>query len=98
MMCPPHRVKIVSTPSFFSALATRWPPETTPASRLLRCRGSSAVLDAAAAGVAALMRPASVSPGTALSAGTAGAPSAARRARGADRLEVPRAHRLEHEQ
>src|SRR5713101_5913458 len=27
MMCPPHRVKITSTPSAFNALATRWPPE-----------------------------------------------------------------------
>src|SRR3982074_2040936 len=45
MMCPPQSVKIVSTPSFFSALATRWPPEATPASRLFLCRVSSAVLD-----------------------------------------------------
>jgi hypothetical protein len=30
--------------SFFRALATRWPPEMTPASRLLRCRVSSAVV------------------------------------------------------
>ncbi len=34
MIWPPHSVKIVSTPSFFSALATRWPPEMTPASLL----------------------------------------------------------------
>src|SRR5919197_6648435 len=27
MMWPPHRVKMVSIPSAFSALATRWPPE-----------------------------------------------------------------------
>src|SRR5918994_1726312 len=27
MMCPPHSVKMVSTPSFFRALATRCPPE-----------------------------------------------------------------------
>src|SRR3954469_25053532 len=27
MMCPPHRVKIVWTPSAFRAFATRWPPE-----------------------------------------------------------------------
>ena len=27
MMWPPHRVKIVSTPSAFSAFATRCPPE-----------------------------------------------------------------------
>src|SRR5882762_7237206 len=44
MMCPPHRVKIVSTPSFFSALATRCPPEMTLASRLLRLSVSSAVV------------------------------------------------------
>ena len=29
MMWPPHSVKIVSTPSFLSARATRWPPEMT---------------------------------------------------------------------
>src|SRR5215472_17796335 len=45
MMCPPQRVKIVSTPSFFSALATRWPPEMTSASRLLRLSVSSAVVE-----------------------------------------------------
>src|ERR1700736_6879534 len=45
MMCPPHSVKIVSTPSFFSAFATRWPPEATPASRLFLCRVSSGVVD-----------------------------------------------------
>src|ERR1700679_1547588 len=44
MMCPPHRVKMVSTPSFFSALATRWPPEITLASRIFRCSVSSAVV------------------------------------------------------
>src|SRR3984893_504356 len=44
MMCPPHRVKIVSTPSFFSALATRCPPEMTLASRLFRLSVSSAVV------------------------------------------------------
>src|SRR5437016_9723851 len=44
MMCPPHRVKIVSTPSFLSALATRCPPEMTLASRLLRLSVSSAVV------------------------------------------------------
>src|SRR6516162_9067529 len=44
MMWPPQSVKIVSTPSFFSALATRWPPETTSASRLLRLSVSSAVV------------------------------------------------------
>src|SRR5918911_1579899 len=27
IMWPPHRVKMVSIPSAFSALATRWPPE-----------------------------------------------------------------------
>src|SRR3954466_6379740 len=45
MIWPPQRVKIVSTPSFFSAFATRWPPEATPASRLFRRRVSSAVVD-----------------------------------------------------
>src|ERR687898_2776020 len=45
MMWPPHSVKIVSTPSFLSALAARWPPEMTLASVLLRCRVSVAVLD-----------------------------------------------------
>src|SRR5438270_3403644 len=44
MMCPPHSVKIVSTPSLFSALATRWPPEMTVESRVLRLRVSSAVV------------------------------------------------------
>src|SRR6266436_6831261 len=44
MMCPPHRVKIVSTPSFFSALATKCPPEMTLASRVLRLSVSSAVV------------------------------------------------------
>src|SRR5580700_1568290 len=44
MMCPPHRVKMVSTPSFFRALATRCPPEMTSASRLLRLSVSSAVV------------------------------------------------------
>src|SRR4029077_1983893 len=44
MMCPPHRVKTVSTPSFFSALATRCPPEITLASRDLRLSVSSAVV------------------------------------------------------
>src|SRR5258705_4631600 len=50
MMSPPQSVKIVSTPSLFSALATRWPPETTLASRVLRFSVSSAVVDAGAAG------------------------------------------------
>ena len=45
MMCPPHRVKTVSTPSFASARAARCPPEMTLSSRLLRARVSSAVLD-----------------------------------------------------
>src|SRR3954451_19855347 len=45
MIWPPQRVKIVSTPSFFSAFATRWPPEATPACRLFRCRVSSAVVE-----------------------------------------------------
>src|SRR3989304_3928098 len=31
MMWPPHSVKIASIPSFFSALATRWPPEMVSA-------------------------------------------------------------------
>src|SRR2546423_8450886 len=44
MMCPPHRVKMVSTPSFFSALATRCPPEMTSALRLFRLSVSSAVV------------------------------------------------------
>src|SRR5579863_4937081 len=44
MMWPPQRVKMVSTPSFFSALATKCPPDTTLASRLFRCRVSSAVV------------------------------------------------------
>src|SRR6516225_9593151 len=43
MMCPPHSVKMVSTPSFLRALATRWPPETTLGSALLRARVSWAV-------------------------------------------------------
>src|SRR5271165_1207421 len=46
MMCPPHSVKIVSTPSLLSALATRCPPDTTLASRLFCCSVSSAVVDA----------------------------------------------------
>src|SRR6185312_2768358 len=44
MMCPPQSVKIVSTPSFFRAFATRCPPETTLASRLFCWRVSSAVV------------------------------------------------------
>src|SRR5580692_6934406 len=44
MMCPPHSVKIVSTPSFFKALATRCPPETTLASRVFFFSVSSAVV------------------------------------------------------
>src|ERR1700689_2458389 len=47
MMWPPHNVKIVSTPSFLSAFATRCPPETTAASRLLGCKVLSAVVVAA---------------------------------------------------
>src|SRR6476646_3504987 len=43
MMWPPHRVKMVSTPSFLSALATSRPPETTLASRLFLCSVSVAV-------------------------------------------------------
>src|SRR5215467_16310976 len=43
MMCPPHSVKMVSTPSFLRALATRWPPETMLGSALLRARVSWAV-------------------------------------------------------
>src|SRR3954451_24258359 len=27
MMCPPHKVKMVSTPSALRAFATRWPPD-----------------------------------------------------------------------
>jgi hypothetical protein len=33
MMCPPHRVKITSIPSAFSAFATKWPPEIISGSR-----------------------------------------------------------------
>src|SRR5215831_4295736 len=44
MMWPPQRVKIVSTPSDFSALATRCPPETMLGSALLRASVSSAVV------------------------------------------------------
>src|SRR5271170_2740075 len=51
MMWPPQSVKMVSTPSFLSALATRWPPEITLASRLLRCRVSSAVVALTGLGV-----------------------------------------------
>src|ERR1700733_887225 len=47
MMWPPHNVKMVSTPSFLSAFATRCPPETTAASRLLGCKVLSAVVVAA---------------------------------------------------
>src|SRR3569623_1885461 len=44
MMWPPHSEKIVSTPSFLSAFATRWPPETTPALRVFCLSVSSAVV------------------------------------------------------
>src|ERR1700712_1760169 len=44
MIWPPHRVKIVSTPSAFSALATRWPPDSTLPSRRFCASVSSAVL------------------------------------------------------
>src|SRR3974390_3146944 len=44
MMWPPQSVKIVSTPSFLSALATKWPPETTLASRVFCFSVSSAVV------------------------------------------------------
>src|SRR5882762_6989256 len=44
MTWPPHRVKIVSTPSFLSALATKCPPEMTLASRVFRLSVSSAVV------------------------------------------------------
>src|SRR5882757_7477638 len=43
MMWPPHSVKIVSTPSFFSARATRCPPEITSALRDFCLSVSSAV-------------------------------------------------------
>src|SRR3954451_398592 len=43
MMWPPHRVKMVSTPSLLRALATSRPPETTSASRLFLCSVSVAV-------------------------------------------------------
>src|SRR4029077_1065411 len=51
MICPPHSVKMVSTPSALRALATRWPPEMTFASRLFCCSVSSAVLRASALGL-----------------------------------------------
>src|SRR5947208_2168150 len=44
MIWPPHRVKIVSTPSALRALATSRPPETMFASLLLRLSVSPAVL------------------------------------------------------
>src|ERR1700686_1829016 len=44
MVGPPQSVNIVSTPSFLSALATRWPPETRAASLLLGRSVSSAVV------------------------------------------------------
>src|ERR1019366_2386926 len=44
MIWPPQSVKIVSTPSFLSALATRWPPETTLLSRSFCFSVSSAVV------------------------------------------------------
>src|ERR1700693_965570 len=50
MMCPPQSVKIVSTPSFLSALATRGPPDTSAASLLLGLRVSSAVVEVPALG------------------------------------------------
>src|SRR5919106_5457225 len=43
-MCPPQSVKIVSTPSFFRALAARWPPEMTTVSVLFLWRVSVAVV------------------------------------------------------
>src|SRR5258706_16383942 len=46
MIWPPHSVKIVSTPSFFSARATRCPPEITSALRDFCLSVSSAVLAA----------------------------------------------------
>ena len=45
MMCPPQRVKTVSTPSFLSARATKCPPETIPSSRLFCASVSCAVAD-----------------------------------------------------
>src|SRR6266542_6343801 len=50
MMWPPHSVKIVSTPSLFSAFATRCPPETTFASRVFCFSVSSAVVVGVATG------------------------------------------------
>src|SRR5579863_8811110 len=50
MMWPPHRVKIVSTPSFLRAFATRWPPETSVASLLFGRSVSSAVVELVALG------------------------------------------------
>src|ERR1700733_12887279 len=44
MIWPPQSVKMVSTPSALSALATRWPPETTLASALFFFSVSSAVV------------------------------------------------------
>src|SRR5580658_8043589 len=110
MMWPPHSVKIVSTPSFFSAFATRCPPETTPASRLLRLSVSSAVEVAGAAGTGlAFMRSPRSDPFV-TQWGGAPYPSTPRRVRHrrradrrirrlrADRGEVLGTHRLEHEQ
>src|SRR5665213_329438 len=44
MIWPPQSVKMVSTPSFLSALATKCPPETSAASWLLGRSVSSAVV------------------------------------------------------
>src|ERR1700722_17808759 len=96
MMWPPQSVKIVSTPSLFSALATRWPPEITPASRLLRCRVSSAVvlLDGIGVGLTLAMVPPWKSRGTR----AARVGGRAHRERLAALREMPYAHRLEYHQ
>src|ERR1700730_2295047 len=48
MMWPPHSVKIVSTPSFLSALATSLPPEITLPT-LFFCFSVSSAVDVTAA-------------------------------------------------
>src|ERR1700722_4690655 len=52
MMWPPQSVKIVSTPSFLSARATRWPPDIRAASLLFGRSVSSAVVGVGALGAA----------------------------------------------
>src|ERR1700747_3713097 len=91
MMWPPQSVKIVSTPSFFRALATRWPPEMTSASRLLRLSVSSAVvvvLLSAGLGAVSSIKPPFLIPTSA----TAGSPSSQRRCPGTARRGDSGAH------